>query len=76
VGETKEKNMEYSIVASQTAIAWSRYPADGGGAIIETAGYDLEAAKKFWKAAAKLAPKGIIVRLMGEDDFTHESNAY
>jgi len=59
-----------------TAIAWSRVPPNGGGAIIETAGYDLEKAKKMWKAAAKLAPKGIVVRLMDENDFTHESNAY
>jgi hypothetical protein len=66
-------DMEYSLVASETFTAWSRIPPRGG-AIIETAGTDLEAARKFWRASVKLAPAGIIIRLLDETDFCHEAN--
>jgi len=65
--------MTYDIVTSQTAIAWSRIPPRGG-AIIESAGSDLEVARRRWKEAANAAPKGMVIRLMDSNEFTHEAN--
>jgi len=66
--------MTYSIVTSQTFIAWSKHPPVGG-AVIESAGSDLEGARAMWREAVKAAPSGMFVRLLAdEDDFCIEAN--
>ena len=62
----------YDIVITETAVAWSRICPTTGGGLIETAGVCLEIARQRFHQAVAAAPAGHVIRLMDEDDFTHE----